>query len=189
MPSLAIINNHDSFTYNLVDLIRRLDVPFQVIDVDTLTLDKLENFSHILISPGPDVPRAYPILFEMLSRFYQQKAILGVCLGHQTLCEFFGAMLFNLPKVRHGQEKRLKVRLKSVLFQSLPEEFNIGLYHSWAVSEQNFPDELEITATCSDGVIMAFQHKYLPIFGVQFHPESYISEYGEQIVANFLQSG
>ncbi|MGQ0287368.1 anthranilate synthase component II [Pasteurellaceae bacterium 22721_9_1] len=187
MTTLAIINNHDSFTYNLVDLVRRLAVDFQVINVEDLQLEQLESTSHIIISPGPDVPRAYPILFDMLQRFYQQKAIFGVCLGHQTLCEFFGGQLFNLADVRHGQRKSVKVRSKSPLFQQLPAEFNVGLYHSWAVSPEHFPEQLEVTATCDDEIIMAFQHKTLPIFGVQFHPESYMSDFGEKILANFLQ--
>ncbi|WP_386688818.1 anthranilate synthase component II [Lonepinella sp. MS14437] len=186
MTKLAIINNHDSFTYNLVDLIRRLHVQFDVINVENLSLDRLEDYSHILISPGPDVPKSYPQLVAMLTRFYQQKTILGVCLGHQTICEFFGATLFNLPNVRHGQKSHLKVQSNSVLFQGLPNHFEIGLYHSWAVSTENFPTELEITATCDDEIIMAFQHHTLPIFGVQFHPESYMSEYGLWILKNFL---
>ena len=187
MKRLLIINNHDSFTYNLVDLIRRLKVEFQVVDVEQLQLNEVENFSHILISPGPDVPSAYPQLFELIQQYHQSKAFLGVCLGHQTLGQFFGARLFNLPAVRHGYARQLKVRSNSALFSHLPREFRIGLYHSWAVSEQNFPAELCITATCEDEIIMAFQHRTLPIYGVQFHPESYMSEYGEQLLQNFLQ--
>ncbi|MCI5764510.1 anthranilate synthase component II [Actinobacillus porcinus] len=186
MKRLLIINNHDSFTYNLVDLIRRLNVEFDVVDVEQLNLHKVENFSHLLISPGPDVPRAYPQLFAMLEQYHCTKCILGVCLGHQTLCEFFGATLYNLTDVRHGYARQLKVRSMSPLFSQLPTTFRIGLYHSWAVSEVNFPAELQITATCEDEIIMAFQHRTLPIYGVQFHPESYISEYGEQILQNFL---
>lgn len=184
---LLIINNHDSFTFNLVDLIRRLDVPFDVLNVEDLQTNTPENYSHILISPGPDVPRAYPQLFAMLEKYHQQKSILGVCLGHQTLCEFFGGALYNLKAVRHGQKRTLKVRSNSTLFSGLPDEFQIGLYHSWAVHEDNFPEELEITAICDEKVVMAMQHKNLPIYGVQFHPESYMSEYGEQILRNWLQ--
>ncbi len=102
MKRLLIINNQDSFTYNLVDMIRRLAVPFDVVNVQELDVDEVANYSHILISPGPDVPRAYPQLFAMLERYHQSKSILGVCLGHQTLCEFFGGELYNLDKVRHG---------------------------------------------------------------------------------------
>ncbi|MGC7590258.1 anthranilate synthase component II [Bisgaard Taxon 46] len=187
MKRLLIINNQDSFTYNLVDLIRRLDVSFDVINVQELDLDAVANYSHILISPGPDVPRAYPQLFEMLEKYHQSKSILGVCLGHQTLCEFFGGELYNLDKVRHGRIQRLKVRSNSVLFQDLPTEFQIGLYHSWAIREQNFPEELTITAQCAEEVVMAFQHKNLPIYGVQFHPESFMTENGEKLLRNWLE--
>ncbi|AHN71927.1 anthranilate synthase component II [Aggregatibacter actinomycetemcomitans] len=186
--SLLIINNHDSFTFNLVDLIRRLAVPFQVVNVEDLDLDAVENFSHLLISPGPDVPRAYPQLFALLERYHRCKSIFGVCLGHQILCEFFGAALYNLPSPRHGQAKLLYLVSDSPLFKNLPPSFQIGLYHSWAVGEPHCPTQLQITARCSDNIIMAMQHKTLPIYGVQFHPESYISEYGEQILRNWLQA-
>lgn len=187
MKKLLIINNQDSFTYNLVDLIRRLDVPFEVIDVKDLNLDQIELFSHILISPGPDVPRSYPQLFAMLNRYYQHKSILGVCLGLQTICEFFGGKLYNLTEVRHGKSKQLTVQSESLLFKDLPQQFQIGLYHSWAIAEENFPPQLQITAQCNDGVIMAIQHHSLPIYAIQFHPESFISEYGEEILRNWLE--
>ncbi|WP_101775689.1 anthranilate synthase component II [Pasteurella oralis] len=188
MKRLLIINNQDSFTYNLVDLIRRLAVPFDVVNVQELVLVKIETFSHILISPGPDVPRAYPQLFEMLARYHQSKSILGVCLGHQTLCEFFGGELYNLDKVRHGRIQRLKVCSNAGLFVGLPTEFQIGLYHSWAIKAQDFPTALEITAHCAEDVVMAFQHKSLPIYGVQFHPESFMTEHGEQLLRNWLEN-
>ncbi|OOF79360.1 anthranilate synthase component II [Rodentibacter caecimuris] len=183
---LLIINNHDSFTFNLVELIRRLGVPFDVLNVEDLQENTPESYSHILISPGPDVPRAYPQLFAMLEWYHRQKSILGVCLGHQTLCEFFGGTLYNLDQVRHGQKRKLKVRSNSPLFLGFPPEFDIGLYHSWAVQADNFPDELEIIAMCDENVVMAMAHQSLPIYGVQFHPESYMSEYGEQILRNWL---
>ena len=176
MKKILVINNHDSFTYNLVDLIRQLQVRFDVVSVEDLSLDCVEGYTHILISPGPDVPSMYPQLFAMLERFYQTKSILGVCLGHQTLCEFFGGEIYNLPSVRHGQKRRLKVRSNSGLFLGLPAEFEIGLYHSWAVQTESMPETLEITAVCDDEIVMATQHKNLPIFSVQFHPESYMSE-------------
>ena len=157
-----------------------------MVSIEDLSLDCVEGYTHILISPGPDVPSSYPQLFAMLERFYQTKSILGVCLGHQTLCEFFGGELYNLPSVRHGQKRRLKVRSNSGLFLGLPAEFEIGLYHSWAVQTESMPDTLEITAVCDDEIVMATQHKNLPIFSVQFHPESYMSEFGEQMLQNWL---
>ena len=186
MKKILVINNHDSFTYNLVDLIRQLQVSFDVVSVEDLSLDYVEGYTHILISPGPDVPSTYPQLFAMLERFYQTKSILGVCLGHQTLCEFFGGELYNLPRVRHGLKRRLNVLLNSGLFLGLPAEFEIGLYHSWAVQTESIPETLEITAVCDDEIVMATQHKNLPIFSVQFHPESYMSEFGEKMLQNWL---
>ncbi|QIW15315.1 anthranilate synthase component II [Pasteurellaceae bacterium RH1A] len=184
---VLIIDNHDSFTFNLVDLFRKIGVQPTVVDVDDLDLDEVEAFSHILISPGPDVPRAYPQLFAMLERYHTRKSILGVCLGHQTLCEFFGGALYNLNQVRHGKQGNLVQLAPNPLFQGLPEDFKIGLYHSWAIlqkSLQNTP--LVATSVCDEGVLMAVKHKSLPLYGVQFHPESFISEFGEAILKNWL---
>ncbi len=185
---LLIIDNHDSFTFNLVDLLRTLKVPMQVVSVENLVLDEVEKFSHILISPGPDVPRAYPQLFAMLARFHQHKSILGVCLGHQTLCEFFGGQLYNLPTVRHGLRGELIQHHDNPLFADLPAHFAIGLYHSWAVEEASLATTALIpTARCHQQILMAVKHQSLPIYGVQFHPESFITEFGTQILRNWLQ--
>ena len=194
MIRLLIIDNQDSFTYNLVELVRRVaaslpNVSFDVLNVSDLQQHSAQNYSHILISPGPDVPSAYPQLFRLLEHYHQTKSILGVCLGHQTLCQFFGGQLYNLAAPRHGEQLALKVRSISQLFLQLPAQFKIGLYHSWAVAEQDFPEQLEISARCEQGVIMAMQHRSLPIYGVQFHPESYMSEFGEQILRNWLSGG
>ncbi|MDH2999108.1 anthranilate synthase component 2 [Pasteurellaceae bacterium LFhippo2] len=186
---LLIIDNHDSFTFNLVDLLRKIGVEMQIISVEDLDLDQVEQFSHIMISPGPDVPRAYPQLFDMLERYHQTKSILGVCLGHQTICEFFGGELYNLEQVRHGWQRPLIQQQDNPLFKGLPDSFGVGLYHSWAISQnslQNTP--LVATATCNENVLMAMKHKELPIYGVQFHPESFITEYGEQILRNWLEN-
>jgi para-aminobenzoate synthetase component 2 len=193
---LLIVNNHDSFTYNLVDLLRRIrGLEMVVCDTEQLNLQQLDLFSHILISPGPDIPQAYPQLFELLKHYHTQKSILGVCLGHQTLCQFFGGSLYNLPQVRHGRSAMLHQNSdqqstalngieKSLLFKNLPRSFKIGLYHSWAV--ENLPSCLQATAFDQNGTLMAMQHRTLPIYGVQFHPESFITEYGELLLRNWL---
>ncbi|QLB12364.1 para-aminobenzoate synthetase component 2 [Bisgaardia hudsonensis] len=186
--NLLIVNNHDSFTYNLVELVRKLKCPFEVIDVECVDLSLINHFTHILISPGPDVPSAYPQLFSLVEKYYLSKSILGVCLGHQMLCQFFGAVLYNLPKVRHGQSHNIFIKSDSILFQNLLNPFRIGLYHSWAVSKDDFPIDLNIIAECDENIIMAFEHKYLPIYGIQFHPESYISENGLKILKNWLSN-
>lgn len=186
---LLLIDNHDSFTFNLVDLLRKIGVETEVVSVENIDLDEVEKFSHIMISPGPDVPRAYPQLFAMLERYHQTKSIFGVCLGHQTICEFFGGELYNLQNVRHGQQRPLTQIAPNPLFDGLPETFHIGLYHSWAIlqnSLQNRP--LVATAVCDQNVLMAMKHRELRIYGVQFHPESFITEYGEQILRNWLNT-
>ncbi|MGX3065926.1 anthranilate synthase component II [Ursidibacter arcticus] len=186
---LLIIDNHDSFTFNLVDLLRKMNVESQVISVEQLNLDDVEKFSHIMISPGPDVPRAYPQLFEMLERYHQHKSILGVCLGHQTICEFFGGTLYNLENVRHGQQRPLIQKEQNPIFENLPEQFNIGLYHSWAILQKSLENTpLVATSICDQNVLMAMKHRLLPIYGVQFHPESFMTEYGEQILRNWLNT-
>lgn len=184
---VLIIDNHDSFTFNLVDLFRKIGLKPDVVSVEALNLEQVENYTHLLISPGPDVPRAYPKLFELLDRFHQHKSILGVCLGHQTLCEFFGGELYNLNNVRHGQTRRLVQQKENALFQGLPKQFQIGLYHSWAILQNSLENSpLVATSFCSDGVLMAVAHQHLPLYGVQFHPESFITEYGEQMLKNWL---
>lgn len=186
---LLIIDNHDSFTFNLVDLLRKINVTAKVVLVEELNLDEVEEFSHILISPGPDVPRAYPQTFAMLERYYQHKSILGVCLGHQTLCEFFDGTLYNLEHVRHGQQRTLTQIAPNPMFKDLPEQFQVGLYHSWGILQNSLENTpLVATAVCEQNVLMAFKHKSLPIFGVQFHPESFITEYGEKMLQNWLNT-
>lgn len=186
MKKLLLIDNHDSFTYNLVDLLRKLPIELCVKAVENVALEEVEYFSHLLISPGPDVPQSYPQYADILQKYHSSKSILGVCLGHQILCEFFGGQLYNLPQVRHGQNRRLTQSQPSLLFAGLPPQFDIGLYHSWAVSTVDFPAVLAITAYCQDGVVMAMQHRNLQIYGVQFHPESFMTEYGEQMLRNWL---
>lgn len=186
---LLLIDNHDSFTFNLVDLLRKIGVETEVVSVEQLDLNAVEQFSHIMISPGPDVPRAYPQLFEMLTRYHQHKSILGVCLGHQTLCEFFGGELYNLQSVRHGRQHHLSQTQANPLFDGLPTRFNIGLYHSWAISQKSLENSpLVATAFCDQNVLMAVKHQSLRLYGVQFHPESFITQFGEQILENWLKT-
>lgn len=186
---LLLIDNHDSFTFNLVDLLRKIGVETTVVSVEALDLEAVEAFSHIMISPGPDVPSAYPQLFAMLERYHQHKSIFGVCLGHQTLCEFFGGELYNLEQVRHGQQRPLTQLQPNPLLEGLPNPFNIGLYHSWAISPDSLKNTpLVPTAVCDQGVLMAVKHTHLRLYGVQFHPESFITEGGEQILKNWLKT-
>ncbi|MDG6882469.1 Para-aminobenzoate synthase glutamine amidotransferase component II [Phocoenobacter uteri] len=185
---VLIIDNHDSFTFNLVDLFRKIGSRVDVILVEDLDLAIVEKYSHILISPGPDVPRSYPKLFEMLQCYAQTKSILGVCLGHQVLCEYFGGELYNLNKVRHGQRKQIHCVKQNAIFDSLPSQFDVGLYHSWTISSDSLhSSSLDITAICDEQVVMAVAHQTLPIYGVQFHPESFMTEFGKEILLNWLR--
>ena len=140
------------------------------------------------MSPGPGIPDEHCILNKLLKEFHQSKSILGICLGHQSIAEYFGAQLVNLIDVKHGFATTLTHFSNCILFNNVPNSFKVGHYHSWVVSESSFPDSLEITSKNSDGIIMSIQHKEFDIKGVQFHPESVLTEYGMKIIENWLLS-
>lgn len=185
MPSVLLVDNYDSFTFNLVELLRQIGAEVEVVAVDAVQLEQAKGFSHLLFSPGADVPSAYPQLFALLEAFYAQKSFLGVCLGHQAIAQFFGARLVHLPQVCHGVATELLQVAENPLFAGLPSRFQVGLYHSWAVTD--LPEALTVTAVSTAQTVMAFAHDVLPIYGIQFHPESYISEYGAEILRNWLR--
>ncbi|MDM1410408.1 aminodeoxychorismate/anthranilate synthase component II [Myroides odoratimimus] len=189
IKQIVIIDNHDSFTYNLVQLFDENEhCNITVIPHDEVVLESLDKFDMLVLSPGPDVPRSYPILFRILDRYKADKPILGVCLGHQTIGEYFGATLENLSYVYHGQSTTLYYRTEDVLFATIDTPVSVGLYHSWALSTTDFPEELEIVALSDEGVIMSIRHKVYNIKGVQFHPESYITSHGREIINNWVLS-
>ncbi len=182
---ILLIDNYDSYTYNLLALLQRLEN----VDVDVLKNDDPKlliplPYTHILISPGPDLPEAAGNLMECL-RLNKHKNILGVCLGHQAIGLLFGAQLEQLEPVQHGLQANI-THTQSRLFANIPLPMPIGLYHSWAISNTELPACLRITAECTKGIIMAIEHTELPIYGVQFHPESYITTNGLQIIENWL---
>lgn len=186
---LLVIDNYDSFTYNLVQIIEEFSVNiiFETTFNDTIGLEKIKNFDKILLSPGAGIPLEAGIMLETIKHYAAQKSILGVCLGHQAIAESFGATLENLPFVQHGRIKKVNILKEDNIFTNIPQNFEAGLYHSWAVSPQNFPNTLEITAE-SDGMIMAIAHKTFDIKGIQFHPESVMTPQGKQILNNWLNS-
>ena len=185
--SILVIDNEDSFTYNIVDILRKFEnVEHVVVQSKAIEMDFADNFEKIIISPGPGLPNNFPELAEMLNRYKASKSILGICLGHQAICSFFGAKLINLPSVSHGQSKSIYVKKSGKLFANIPGKFNAGLYHSWIVDKDQFPDELDITAVSEDDFIMAVSHKQYDIHGVQFHPESFVCEYGFEMIRNFI---
>lgn len=185
---IVIIDNHDSFTYNLYQIFD--EHPHCVVEVvanDMADLNELKKYDGIVLSPGPDVPEKYPVLSEIISRYKHTIPILGVCLGHQAIAEFFGAELINLRRVYHGQRFEIEIDNTELLFQSLSSYIQVGLYHSWAVKRENLPKDLEVTACTKSGIIMALRHRTYNVRGIQFHPESYMTAEGKKIVANWIE--
>lgn len=184
---LLVLDNYDSFTYNLVHILRKLNVDFEVHRNDKISVDEAQRFDRFLFSPGPGTPKDAGILKELISTYKDTKPMLGICLGHQAIAEVFGGKLINLAKVYHGVSSTMHITEGDQLFEGMPTEFEAGRYHSWAVEKQSLTPELEIIATDDEGEIMALRHKSLNIRGVQFHPESIMSEHGEQIIKNFIE--
>ncbi len=184
---IAIIDNFDSFTYNLVHIVEQHCKTCSVMrnnNVDWKTLDIADK---IIFSPGPGVPSDVPVMGEILNRYANIKPIFGVCLGMQYIGEYFGAQLMNLTEIMHGVPKATMITDSAeLIFQHIPTPFNSGRYHSWAIDHQNFPSDLVITAVDHREVIMAIRHKTLDVCGVQFHPESVLTQYGTQLLKNWV---
>jgi len=193
-PGILIIDNYDSFTYNLVQTIQEHgECNFDVVKNDQVNIEYASKYDGFLFSPGPGIPKEVPVMTELLSLYYRKKSFLGICLGHQAIAENFGMKLIKLDSVRHGLKTKVKITDSSdYLFEGMPAEFTAGLYHSWAVSlESEFADsvpDLHVTAISDDGIIMAVAHKKFNIRGVQFHPESFLSEYGTKIIHNWINN-
>lgn len=189
MEKILIIDNYDSFTYNLVHYVEA--IPNYEVDVyrnDEIALNDIEHYSTIILSPGPGLPKDAGILNKLIQRFASTKKILGVCLGMQAIGEVFGGTLKNLNSVFHGVATPIRVLdSKDPLFKGLPERFQIGRYHSWVVDSEEFPEELLITSIEENQQIMSLRHKEHKVFGVQFHPESILTEHGKKIISNFLE--
>ena len=184
---IALIDNEDSFTYNILNILRQMDgITTTVFLSSQLNIFALQAFDKIIISPGPGLPQDFSVLSDIIGAYQKNKSILGICLGHQAICSFYGAQLINLPAVQHGQSQEISIINKSKIFTDIPNKFNVGLYHSWIVDKSNFPDELEITSLSPKKLIMSVSHKKYDAHGVQFHPESYLCEYGREIIQNFI---
>lgn len=187
--NILVFDNYDSFTYNLVHLVKSI-VPDNV-DVfrnDEIPLEKVKEYDKIILSPGPGIPSEAGLLLPLIREYAPTKSILGVCLGHQAIAEAFGGTLINLSTVFHGVATPINITNKdSRLLKGLPGNIKVGRYHSWIVSEDSFPEELEVTAVDENGYIMGLQHKTLDVQGVQFHPESVLTPDGEMILRNWLE--
>lgn len=202
---ILVFDNYDSFTYNLVHLVEKIVT--DKVDVylnDEISLEKVAEYDKIILSPGPGIPSEAGLLLPLIKEYAASKSILGVCLGHQAIGEVFGGKLVNLTTVFHGVATPVRIVKREManvkdgvspltsnvstknLFNGLPDEFEVGRYHSWIISEENFPDELEVTAKDDNGYIMALQHKQFDVQGVQFHPESVLTPDGETIIRNWL---
>ncbi|MES2567666.1 MAG: aminodeoxychorismate/anthranilate synthase component II [Bacteroidota bacterium] len=186
---LLVLDNYDSFTYNLVHLIEKVsDIQFDVVRNDKISIDEINNFQKILLSPGPGLPKNAGIMPELLKRYKSSKSILGICLGLQAIGETYGATLKNLDIVCHGLAMPTHIISEDNLFKNCPTNFKVGRYHSWVIDPNSLPDELQITSIDNDGNIMALKHRTHDVKGVQFHPESILSEYGETIIRNWINS-
>ena len=188
MSKILIIDNYDSFTYNLVHLVNEIGLQCEVWRNDKFNLDDVEDFSHIILSPGPGIPSEAGLLLDVITRYAPTKSIFGVCLGQQAIAEAFGGKLYNLSRPMHGIATPIKVTdADEKLFTGLPERFKVGRYHSWVVDQKGLPDVLTVTAIDEqDNSIMALRHKQYDVRGVQFHPESVLTEYGRQMMHNWL---
>lgn len=184
---VLVLDNYDSFTYNLVHLAEKVsDAEIEVYRNDEIKLEEVGKYDKILLSPGPGLPKESGILCDVIREYSGKKSILGVCLGLQAIGECFGGKLRNLEKVYHGIATPVKVISDDLLFQGLPVEFNAGRYHSWVIDNREFPSRLEVTAVDENGLIMAARHRSLDVRGVQFHPESILSEFGEEMMRNWI---
>lgn len=185
---ILILDNYDSFTYNLVHAVKKLTKnPVKVSRNNEIKLLDIKKYSKIILSPGPGIPDEAHILKPLVKTYASTKSILGVCLGQQAIGEVFGATLLNTKEVYHGITSLIKiVDSQEILFQKIPREIKVGRYHSWIISPHNFPRNLKITAIGDKGEIMALRHRFYDVRGVQFHPESILTPYGEKIIDNWL---
>ncbi len=187
MKKILVFDNYDSFTYNLVHLIEKVcDYKIVVHRNDKISLNEIDEFDRIVISPGPGIPSEAGILLDVIKKYAPVKSILGICLGHQAVAEAFGGTILNLKNVFHGVATPVEILVKDSLFQNIPVKINVGRYHSWVVDRNNFPDALEITAVDQDNNIMALRHRNFDVRALQFHPESILTEFGENIISNWI---
>jgi len=186
---ILVFDNYDSFTYNLVHYLEKVsDAKVEVFRNDKISLEEISHYDKILLSPGPGIPSEAGILLDVIKEYAPKKSILGVCLGQQAIGEVFGGKLKNLDSVYHGVATEMEIVKEDILFKGLPKKFKAGRYHSWVVDENNFPNELEITCKDENGFVMGLCHKKFDVRGVQFHPESILTEYGLEIIENWVKS-
>ena len=186
---ILLIDNYDSFSYNLYQLVGKINPDIRVIRNDEMTVEKIENLSpeKIIISPGPGKPEDAGICIDVIKHFAKKVPILGVCLGHQAICKAFGAAVSHAKSIMHGKESVIKTDTSSLIFKGLPKNITVARYHSLAAVDSTMPDCLKITATSDDGEIMAVEHRHFPVYGLQFHPESIMTPDGMTMLRNFMK--
>ncbi|WP_297799755.1 aminodeoxychorismate/anthranilate synthase component II [uncultured Polaribacter sp.] len=187
---ILILDNYDSFTYNLVHMVEKITGNFPaVFRNDEINIADVGNYDMIMLSPGPGIPEEAGILKDVIKTYAGIKPIFGVCLGLQAITEVFGGNIINLEDVFHGVATEMRVAdTSAIIFKDVPETFMAARYHSWAATDEGFPEEIQVTARDEDGLIQAIEHKIFPISAVQFHPESILTDVGEQLVTNFINA-
>ncbi len=187
-PKIFIIDNYDSFVYNLAHYLEEMNCEVTIKRNDQFSMEEVEAFDKILLSPGPGIPEDAGFMKKTIRHFASSKSILGVCLGHQAIAEVFGGTLKNLDHALHGISTKATIISKiEPLFKNFPSEFEVGHYHSWVVSKDRFPKQLEITSIDEQGEIMSFRHRTFDLCAVQFHPESILTPLGKQIIKNWIE--
>ena len=187
MKSIIVIDNYDSFTYNLVHYLEDLNCEVTVFRNDEFDIEEIQKFDKILLSPGPGIPDDAGLLKNVVKTYANSKSILGICLGQQAIAEVFGGSLINLEKVYHGVSTSITIQVKDeLLFKDLNPEIEVGRYHSWAVNPINFPEILEVTSLDENGQIMSLRHRKFDVRAVQFHPESILTPQGKKILKNWV---
>jgi anthranilate synthase component 2 len=185
---LAVIDNYDSFTFNLVHYFEDLGASVTVFRNDEFDLKELDAFDKIVLSPGPGLPNEAGLLKEVIQTYATTKSILGICLGLQAIGEVFGGTLINLEKVYHGVTSKIKIIEEDSIFKNMPDQIEVGRYHSWVISNDNFPPNLIITSVDENKQIMSVKHSLFDVRGVQFHPESILTPFGKKILKNWLSN-
>lgn len=183
----VIIDNYDSFTYNLAHLVKELGAEVSVVRNDQFRLSELKPFDKIILSPGPGIPTEAGLLMDVIDAYASVKPILGVCLGHQAIGEYFGGKLANLSQVFHGIASIISITAPDYIYKELPAQVQVGRYHSWVVDNEGLPDCLEVTSVSEEGQIMSLRHKQYDVRGIQYHPESVLTPEGRKIIANWLK--
>lgn len=183
----VIIDNYDSFTYNLAHLVKELGAEVSVVRNDQFRLSELKPFDKIILSPGPGIPTEAGLLMDVIDAYAPVKPILGVCLGHQAIGEYFGGKLTNLSQVFHGIASTISITAPDYIYKELPAQVQVGRYHSWVVDNEGLPDCLEVTSVSEEGQIMSLRHKQYDVRGIQYHPESVLTPEDRKIIANWLK--